>query len=384
MLLDISGNKVAAGFSLGLELYALVVMVALASTCVRVLGRSQGSRYLRSVIVLIAACLAFDALSWAFDGQVFATATTILWVSTSLHYITQILVTASWMRYAYFRAEGRDLSQKSFVLLCVCPVVAIIVLTALNTVTGWVFTYDRGIYLRGPLSFLFALVAGAYVFGVSAWLLYRRKSVRTYERRSEFMVLACSALPALVATVFQGLFYGLALIWPSVALTMLAVCISRAQSAISRDAFTGLNNRGTLDHFLVSHVLDAPQTPFVLILFDIDQFKAINDANGHTAGDWALQKFAEGMRSCFDVQGAFLSRYGGDEFAAVIPNQTPEQLRPLITRFQQYLRESGASASSAISLTTSVGMATMPNERVKSAVDLIRLADENMYADKRS
>lgn len=384
MLVDLSDNILVNGISLGLDFYALATMIFLAATCVRVLGRSQASRYLRSVIILTAACLAADSVSWAFIGLVSPSATGIMWGSTSFYFIVQILMAVFWARYVHFRAVGRNFSPRSFLLLCVVPVLLTLVLVISNPFTGWLFTIEEGSYRRGPVNGVAAFLVGAYVFVVCACLISRRSHERAYERSMELLLLGCSALPALVAAVFQFLVYGLALIWPAVAFTILGIYINRAQYAISLDALTGLNNRGTLDRYLVSHVFDDPDKSCVLLLFDIDKFKTINDTHGHAAGDRALQRFAEGMRRCFDERGVFLSRYGGDEFVAVFPNETPEQLMPRIARFEAMLLEQGGVAALDIPLTVSVGMATMPDERVKGPADLIRLADESMYADKRS
>lgn len=384
MLVDVSDNTLVSGISLGLDFYALATMIFLAAVCVRVLGRSQASRYLRSVIILTAACLAADSVSWAFRGLVSPSVTGIMWGSTSFYFIVQVLTTVFWARYVHFRAVGRNLSLRSFLLLCVVPVLFTLALVISNPFTGWLFTIEEGSYRRGPVNGVVAFFVGAYVFVVCAWLISRRSREQAYERSMELLLLGCSALPALVAAVFQFLVYGLALIWPAVAFTILGIYINRAQYAISLDALTGLNNRGTLDRYLVSHVFDDPDKSCVLLLFDIDKFKAINDSSGHAAGDRALQRFAEGMRRCFDERGVFLSRYGGDEFVAVFPNETPEQLAPRIARFEAMLLEKGGVDALDIPLAVSVGMATMPDERVKGPADLIRLADESMYADKRS
>jgi diguanylate cyclase (GGDEF)-like protein len=384
MLVDLSENLLANGISLGLDIYALAVTIFLAAMCIRVLGRSQASRYLRSTIILTAACLAADALAWAFDGAASSGSMSVMWGSTSFYFVVQVLMVVFWARYVHFRAVGRNLSLRSFLLLCVVPFVLIVALVVSNPFTGWLFTIEDGSYKRGALNGVVAFLVGAYVFVISAWLVSRRSHEQAYERSMELLLLGCSAIPALVAAVCQFLVYGLALIWPAVAFTVLGICINRAQYAISLDALTGLNNRGTLDRYLVSHVFDDPHKSCVLLLFDIDKFKAINDSRGHAAGDRALQRFAEGMRRCFDERGVFLSRYGGDEFVAVFPNETPEQLMPRIARFEAMLLEKGGVAALDIPLTVSIGMATMPDERVKGPADLIRLADESMYADKRS
>lgn len=384
MLVDLSDNILVNGVSLGLDFFALATMIFLAAVCVRVLGRSQASCYLRFVIILTAACLAADSVAWACSELASPSATGIMWGSTSFYFFVQILMTVFWARYVHFRAVGRNLSPRSFLLLCVVPVLLTLVLVISNPFTGWLFTIEEGSYRHGPVNGVVAFFVGAYVFVVSVWVIRCRSHEQTYERSMELLLLGCSAFPTLAAAVLQFLVYGLALIWPVVAFVILGVFINRAQFAISLDALTGLKNRGTLDRHLVSRVFDDPGKSCVLLLFDIDKFKTINDTRGHAAGDRALQRFAEGMRRCFDERGVFLSRYGGDEFVAVFPLETPEQLAPRIARFEAMLLETDGVDALDIPLTVSIGMATMPDERVKAPADLIRLADESMYADKRS
>ena len=341
MLVDLSDNILVNGVSLGLDFFALAIMIFLAAVCVRVLGRSQASCYLRSVIILTAACLAADFVAWACSGLASPSATGVMWGSTSFYFFVQILMTVFWARYVHFRAVGRNLSPRSFLLLCVVPVLLTLVLVISNPFTGWLFTIEEGSYRHGPVNGVVAFFVGAYVFVVSVWVIRCRSHEQTYERSMELLLLGCSAFPTLAAAVFQFLVYGLALIWPVGGGVRHPRRLHQQGSvpAISLDALTGLKNRGTLDRHLVSRVFDDPGKSCVLLLFDIDKFKTINDTRGHAAGDRALQRFAEGMRRCFDERGVFLSRYGGDEFVAVFPLETPEQLAPRIARFEAMLLE---------------------------------------------
>jgi diguanylate cyclase (GGDEF)-like protein len=116
---------------------------------------------------------------------------------------------------------------------------------------------------------------------------------------------------------------------------------------------------------------------FALVLCDLDGFKQINDTEGHLAGDAALQRFAgvlnEGLRTS---DRAF--RIGGDEFALLLVAAGKEEADEAIHRLTVALADGSERPLSA-----SFGSAVYPEDG-KAAHDLIRVADEGLYAAKRS
>jgi PleD family two-component response regulator len=71
------------------------------------------------------------------------------------------------------------------------------------------------------------------------------------------------------------------------------------------------------------------QHPFALALLDIDHFKAYNDAYGHLQGDLCLKEVAQSLNSSSRRPGEFVSRYGGEEFAVVLPNTDLESAKKI-------------------------------------------------------
>jgi diguanylate cyclase (GGDEF)-like protein len=116
---------------------------------------------------------------------------------------------------------------------------------------------------------------------------------------------------------------------------------------------------------------------FALVLCDLDGFKQINDTEGHLSGDAALQRFAgvlnEGLRTS---DRAF--RIGGDEFALLLVAAGKEEADEAIHRLTVALADGSERPLSA-----SFGSAVYPEDG-KAAHDLIRVADEGLYAAKRS
>ena len=158
--------------------------------------------------------------------------------------------------------------------------------------------------------------------------------------------------------------------------------ISSHAQAASTDPLTGLPNRRALDEQLDRRLAETARdnTPLSLILIDIDHFKQLNDRHGHLAGDHVLREAAEVLNSTMRDMD-MVSRFGGEEFAIVLPKaalqpaaHVAERLRKLVDehRFDYQAQE--------FSLTISLGTAeAQPGE---SAASLLGRADEALYAAK--
>jgi diguanylate cyclase (GGDEF)-like protein len=146
------------------------------------------------------------------------------------------------------------------------------------------------------------------------------------------------------------------------------------------DALTGLHNRGAFDARIRSLVANSSAHPSALIMIDLDGFKDYNDRHGHPEGDRALQGVSDAICSAVrDRDQAF--RYGGDEFAIVLPRadvepavQVADRVRVAISTLK--LVEPGA-------LTASAGVACLAIH-ANTAKTLIAAADAALYRAKAS
>lgn len=155
-------------------------------------------------------------------------------------------------------------------------------------------------------------------------------------------------------------------------------------SAMQRDPLTGLANRAMFDAQLslaLSLARDAGRRTGIVI-FDMNNLKAINDKYGHPAGDEALKILAAELKTKAGL-GYVVTRIGGDEFGVVLPvNNDTLSARRLRAQFGAGISCSIGSAQRPILVSASIGIALYPDDGTTSG-ELFRVADRSMYAHKR-
>jgi diguanylate cyclase (GGDEF)-like protein len=160
--------------------------------------------------------------------------------------------------------------------------------------------------------------------------------------------------------------------------------VDKLHHRASHDPLTGLLNRVGFGAYVERVLQDAPtrDSPHVGLLFiDFDQFKHVNDAYGHDAGDELIRKAAARLQSV-TREGDEVARLGGDEFAVVLVNADDnEQVRAVESRVRAAFIEPFALGHHTVSIRASVGGGLWP-EHGSSVAELIRHADAAMYQDK--
>lgn len=149
--------------------------------------------------------------------------------------------------------------------------------------------------------------------------------------------------------------------------------VKRWHTLAFTDSLTGLYNRAAYsNHILEIDALDATDG-FAIMVFDIDDFKRINDTKGHLAGDEALKLVAKVLVQVFSLPRHRVYRIGGDEFAVIAKDTTENEIINSLMTLKTALEKDG-------DIRLSKGYSII-KKNVKSA---FKDADEMLYADKAS
>ncbi len=160
------------------------------------------------------------------------------------------------------------------------------------------------------------------------------------------------------------------------------------------DSLTGLKNRRFFDERLPEEFGRAQRysDPVSLMMIDLDHFKEVNDRYGHQMGDVVLRDAAAAIKASVRDPD-ICSRYGGEEFAVILPKTHLGGALTVAERVWRGLRDKvyrqevpavGQAAVAEVRVTASLGLAFFPSKDIITAELLVKFADEALYQAKRS
>ena len=152
----------------------------------------------------------------------------------------------------------------------------------------------------------------------------------------------------------------------------------------TRDALTGTYNKKYFADQLKTEFAYCyrHKTPLSLMLFDIDHFKKLNDGYGHLAGDAALKTLAHVVHEALRTEDIF-ARYGGEEFGVILRDTDGERAFLIAERVRRSVEAHAFMwEQQRLSVTISVGVATLVDGNFPSPKHLVKAADEYLYKAK--
>lgn len=155
------------------------------------------------------------------------------------------------------------------------------------------------------------------------------------------------------------------------------------EERVLRDGLTGLYNHQYFYTCLEREFSRATRydLPLSCVLFDIDNFKAINDQFGHVKGDEVLRSLGQQIAGVFR-DSDIVARYGGEEFAVILPNTNKAGARDLASRLLEAIRGHSYAHLDGKNITVSLGVSIFDGGIVNSYNEIVIAADEAMYKAK--
>lgn len=358
---------------------ALALAVVLANSRGR-LPFSRTNRLFQVVVALTIAELALDVACSFAAGYAPGVPLGAAWALNVAFYLLGGVLSFLWFTFvrAAVRNDGaltaKDRADVVSLVLFACYEAFILS----SPWTHAVFSVDaEGGYQRGPLFALIFVVSIGYAVASAVCALRGRRASFDPVVRRRCAYFAAAFVPTVGAGAAQTFTSGLSLLVPGLAVSVLLVYLDLQRGLMVCDGLTGLYNRGRLDRFLSERCARGGR--WCLAMFDVDDFKAVNDSWGHAEGDRALRHVADVLKRVFGGEGAFVARFGGDEFAVVLDADDDRRIERLARAFEEEL-----AASTQGGLGASCGWAFHDGADRATPESLVAAADAAMYARKRA
>lgn len=199
----------------------------------------------------------------------------------------------------------------------------------------------------------------------------------------------CTLVP--MSTIYEGLSTTRVVIVTTIIVMLMTVAAFLLYNVFIRkkmhtDPLTGVYNRQYLNRYLPVIVDNSfvRKQPIALILCDIDYFKHVNDRHGHLVGDAMLRHFCRVLRQAMRKRD-WIARYGGEEFLICLPMTGRADAYKIAERLREAVQQSEFAhpeTGGRIRVTASFGVVNSEMDTALGMTDLIRAADEKLYAAK--
>jgi len=293
--------------------------------------------------------------------------------------LSAMLSLVFWLLYSEGKQEKRKEIPKLEIVLIMIPFVICSLIILTTPFTKLFFYFEDSIYYSGPLFhivwiciFIFSLWSGFRAF-------FRSLKKEYYLVKGDYRILFVYTTMLLVVQLTQ-VFLPSFIPYRSVGsmVLFLITLLHSMRRQIRVDSLCKINNRFAFDH-CISYKMENNNS-FALAIIDLDKFKLINDKYGHKAGDQALVIVSKAIIKSVPRE-VFVSRYGGDEFALVGPNDQTIY-KDLEEKINENIVLLSKDKNLGFNFTCSLGY-YLKDDSITNIPDFIVKADNELYKRKK-
>lgn len=321
-----------------------------------------------------------DIGAWVFDGLPGIHFLLLNRIFNLLLFAVEPVTGTLWVLYVCYQVKHNEkrMERLKYVLSALLIVNGIMSIVSLHT--GWFFYVNsNNIYSRGNLYLIHILYC--YILLIySMYYVYKRR--RMIEKRYYYSMLVF-ILPITLGATIQILFYGWALAWTGMMVSLLIIYFNIQDSSLNIDYLTGIYNRRQLDRYLKIRIKNSTEgKTFSALLIDLNGFKKINDTFGHDIGDEAIKDAAQIIEKSLSGDD-FVARYGGDEFFAILDSSDKNILEATVTRLRSNVDKFNQDSGKGYKLSFAIGYGVYDYKLRMKSDDFFKHIDTLMYSDKR-
>ena len=332
-------------------------------------------RIFSAIAVLAMIACVVDFLVFYCDAKPGLIYRIIAMVGNTYCFVANPLFISSWCLYEDLKFYHSMKRVKKIYTYVFIPALLLGIMALVNNIFPIIYTIDENnVYHRLPLSYAFYIVDLGYVF----FSLYILKKYEERYGKVRFFPLHLMIGPVLLGCALQAVFYGISLIWVSVAVGLTAIYMQEQNEFSYLDKLTGLYNRAYLDYSLEKVRKGSGTLGGIMI--DVDYFKKINDTFGHSVGDEALIDVAR-VITFAKPDKAIATRFAGDEFILLVENTSDKEMNNILKRLHDEVDLFNETENRQYKLSLSMGYSIYQPE-TDTLDDFLKHMDDNMYEEK--
>lgn len=356
--------------------FVLLIAMLVSSKIRRSAPRDEFKIFTVIAFLSAVACV-IDFLVFLCDGRTSVLARLVANIGNTYCFMANPVFAIAWCIFVDLKLYNSRARIKRIYKIAAIPGVILVLIALINIFVPIIYYLDAGnVYHRLPFSYVYYVVSFGYL--ISSVIKIRKYEAR-YDKASFFPIYLMMG-PIVLGTGFQVLYYGVSLIWVSIAVGLTAIYMSLQNEFSYQDTLTGLYNRAYLDYLLEKYSKN-PDNRLGGIMVDIDYFKDINDTFGHHVGDEALIDVARVLLFGKPDKGIAI-RFAGDEFIILLKDSTEQILQKTVQDIRDELDLFNEAESRQYKLSLSLGYTLYDYEKDNSD-SFFKKMDDNMYEEKK-
>ena len=356
--------------------FVLLIAMLVSSKIRRSAPRDEFKIFTVIAILSAIACV-IDFLTFFCDGRTSLLARIIENVGNTYCFIANPVFAVAWCIFTDLKLYNSRARIKRIYRIAAIPAAILIVIAVINIFVPIIYYLDAtNTYHRLPFSYVYYLASAVYL--VSSVVNLKQFEAR-YDKVIFFPIYLMMG-PIVLGTGLQVLYYGISLIWVSVAIGLTAIFMSLQNEFSYQDTLTGLYNRAYLDYLLEKYAKN-PDNHIGGIMVDVDYFKDINDTYGHHVGDEALIDVARVLVFGKPDKGMTV-RFAGDEFIILLKDCNEHILQRTVQNIRDELELFNEAENRQYKLSLSLGY-TLYEYGKDDSDSFFKKMDDNMYEEKK-